>query len=299
MRRPLLLEDKAALAGWREHMDAEGLQVGFVPTMGKLHEGHLALMRLALSDPDCDRLLVSIYVNPTQFRPGEDFAGYPRQLEADLDLLAELGVAACFAPSDETIYPAGDSTRVSVEWGRGKLCDVSRPGHFDGVVAVVARLFNLIRPRLAVFGQKDAQQALILRRLVRDLHFPLRLRLGPTVRESDGLAMSSRNAYLDHGRREQATALFRALEDCRRALQAGERDPSILAETGRAALAEEPGLELEYFAVVDPDTLEPPERVPESGKLLVACAARLGDARLIDNHVFSIGEDGIHETLLF
>jgi pantoate--beta-alanine ligase len=299
VNRPLLLQDGVALTGWRERMDAEGLKVGFVPTMGKLHEGHLALMRLALADPDCDRLLVSIYVNPTQFRPGEDFDGYPRQLAADLDLLAGLGVAACFAPDDELVYPPGNSTQVSVDWGRGKLCDRSRPGHFDGVVAVVARLFNLVRPHMAVFGQKDAQQALVLQRLVCDLHFPLRLRLSPTVREADGLAMSSRNSYLDPEQRERATTLYRSLEASGRSLAEGERDPSLLAAAGLAALNAEPGLEPEYFAVVDPDTLEPPERIPDSGKLLVACAARLGGARLIDNHVFSIGEDGIHETLLF
>ncbi len=299
MRRPLLLEDAGALKGWRERMDVEGLGVGFVPTMGKLHEGHLSLMRLALSDPDCDRLLVSIYVNPAQFSPGEDFENYPRQLETDMELLTAEGVAACFAPTDALIYPPGHSTRVSVEWGRGKLCDLARPGHFDGVAAVVARLFNLVRPRLAVFGQKDAQQALTIQRLVRDLHFPLRLRLGPTAREPDGLALSSRNAYLDPGERERARTLYRALEDCRGMLEAGERDPAVLAAAGLATLRAESDIEVDYFEVVDPETLEPPGCVPESGKLLVACAARLGDARLIDNHVFIIGEDGIHETLLF
>ena len=299
MNRPLLLDTPAAMRGWRARMRDEGLRVGFVPTMGKLHEGHLSLMRQALTAEDCDRLIVSIYVNPTQFGAGEDYSRYPRELESDLGKLTEVGAAACFAPADGYVYPPGDATTVSVGWGLDKLCGARRPGHFDGVTNVVARLFNLVQPHMAVFGQKDAQQALIIRRLVETLHFPLRLELGPTMREADGLAISSRNAYLSAEGRQGATVLSRSLDACGQELNTGERDPHRLAAAGLARLAAVPGLEPEYFVVVDPATLETPDRLPVATPILVACAARLDGARLIDNHVYSIREDGAHETMLF
>lgn len=297
MTRPLLLGSVAELRAWRRVLCSEGLSLGFVPTMGALHEGHLDLARLALAHND--RLLVSIFVNPTQFAPGEDFAAYPRDLETDLAALAPLGPVACFAPAAETVYPPGDSTRVSVGWGLDALCGASRPGHFDGVTNVLARLFNLVEPDEAVFGQKDAQQALIVRRLVDSLHYSLRLRLAPTRREPDGLAMSSRNRYLAPAERAEATALIAALRAAGEALAAGERDPARLAAIGQARLAAAPGLRPEYFAVVDPETLAPPARVPEPGRLLIACAARLGRTRLIDNLAFAVTKDAVHETLLF
>lgn len=297
MSRPLLLTSVAELRAWRRVLRAEGLSLGFVPTMGALHEGHLDLARLALAHND--RLLVSIFVNPTQFAPGEDFAAYPRDLAADLAALAPLGPVACFAPAAQTVYPPGDSTRVSVGWGLDALCGASRPGHFDGVTNVLARLFNLVEPDEAVFGQKDAQQALIVRRLVDSLHYPLRLRLAPTRREPDGLAMSSRNRYLAPAERAEAVALIGALRAAGEALAGGERDPGRLAAIGRARLDAAPGLRPEYFAVVDPETLAPPPSVPEPGRLLIACAARLGRTRLIDNLAFAITKEAVHETLLF
>jgi len=295
--RPLLLRSVAELRAWRRVLRAEGLRLGFVPTMGALHEGHLDLARLALAQ--ADRLLVSIFVNPAQFAPGEDFAAYPRDLETDLAALAPLGPVACFVPAAETIYPPGDSTRVSVGWGLDVLCGASRPGHFDGVTNVLARLFNLVEPDEAIFGQKDAQQALIVKRLVDSLHFPLRLRLAPTRREADGLALSSRNRYLSPAERAQAIALNRALAAAGAALAAGERDPARLAAIGRDLLALAPGVAPEYFAVVDPETLAPPARVPEPGRLLIAGAVRLGRTRLIDNLVFAVTKEAVHETLLF
>ncbi|MCB1162437.1 pantoate--beta-alanine ligase [bacterium] len=297
MATPLLLDTVAALRTWRRGLRAEGASLAFVPTMGKLHEGHLDLMRLARKH--ADQLLVSVFVNPTQFGPGEDYAAYPRDLAADLAAMASLAPEACFAPAATAIYPPGDRTTVSVNWGLDRLCGATRPGHFDGVTNVLARLFNLVEPDTVILGQKDAQQALIVKRMVDALHWPLRLRLAPTRREPDGLAMSSRNAYLSAEQRAEAPALFAALEDAGAALRGGERDPLRLAKRGFARLAAAPGLSPEYFAAVDPSTLEPPARVPERGLLLVACAARLGPARLIDNHVFSLGEEGIHETLLF
>ncbi len=297
MSRPLLLRSPAELRAWRRVLSANGHRLGFVPTMGGLHEGHLDLARLALAHND--RLLVSIFVNPAQFGPQEDFAAYPRDLDADLALLASLGAVACFAPAAETVYPPGDRTTVSVGWGLDALCGASRPGHFDGVTNVLVRLFNLAQPDEAVFGQKDAQQALIVRRLVENLHFPLALRLAPTRREADGLAMSSRNRYLAPAERTQASALFAALTAAGEALRAGERDAQRLAAGGLARLAAAPGLVPEYFAVVDPATLAPPLRVPAAGTLLVACAARLGRTRLIDNLTFAIDGEAVHETLLF
>jgi len=296
VNRPLVLRSVAELRAWRRARRAEGQRLGFVPTMGGLHEGHLDLMRLALAHND--RLLVSIFVNPAQFGPQEDFAAYPRDLDTDLALLATLGPVACFAPAPETVYPPGDATTVSVGWGLDLLCGASRPGHFDGVTNVLARLFNLVEPDEAVFGQKDAQQALIVRRLVATLHYPLTLRLAPTRREADGLAMSSRNRYLAPAERAQAGALHAALSEAGQALRAGERDPARLAALGLARLAGAPGVAPEYFAVVDPATLRPPPG-PASGLLLVACAARLGPTRLIDNLTFAIAGETVHETLLF
>lgn len=296
MNRPLVLRSAAELRSWRRVLRGDSHRLGFVPTMGGLHEGHLDLMRLALAHND--RLLVSIFVNPTQFGPQEDFAAYPRDLEADLTRLASLGPVACFAPAAATVYPPGDATTVSVGWGLDALCGASRPGHFDGVTNVLARLFNLVEPDEAVFGQKDAQQALIVKRLVETLHFPLSLRLAPTRREADGLAMSSRNRYLAPAERAQAGALYAALAATGAALRAGERDAGRLAAAGLARLAAAPGLAPEYFAVVDPATLKPPAG-PASGLLLVACAVRLGATRLIDNLTFAIAGESVHETLLF
>ncbi len=272
---------------------AAGLSLGLVPTMGNLHEGHISLLRQALSE--CDRVIVSIFVNPTQFGPGEDFDAYPRSWDEDLAKLAEAGAHCVFAPTLAEVYPPGDSTRVAVNWGTDVLCGASRPGHFDGVTTVVAKLFTATLPDLAFFGQKDAQQALLIRRMVRTLLFPVTLRLGETRREPDGLAMSSRNAYLDAGDRARASSLFGALQAAGAALEAGERDPLALEDLGRELLSD---LAMEYFSVVDPDTLERPAKLAD-GLVLMACAVRLGGARLIDNHVYRIDEEGARPVLLF
>ncbi len=269
-------ELRAALAAPRR----EGRSIGLVPTMGSLHEGHLSLLRAARVE--CDVVVMSLFVNPTQFGPGEDFERYPRDEGRDAELAAEAGVDLVWAPPVEEVYPEGTSTRVEVGGLAEVLCgDPSRrgPEHFSGVATVVAKLFNAVQPDVAYFGQKDAQQVAVIRRMARDLDFPVRIEALPTVREPDGLAMSSRNAYLAPADRERATALSRAL----RAVEAGAQAGSLAAglEAGRRELAAA-GIEPEYLEARDPDDLTPVEEA--SGRpVLVAVAARVGAARLIDN----------------
>lgn len=292
-RGPEIIRAVADMQAWsRGHREA-GRRIGLVPTMGNLHEGHLSLARMAMSESD--RVVVSLFVNPTQFGPGEDYESYPRSWDEDLAKLRDLGVHYVFAPTVEELYPAGDSTRVTVNWGQDVLCGATRPGHFDGVTTVVAKLFNATIPDLAFFGQKDAQQALIIRRMVRTLAFPLVLRLGETVREADGLAKSSRNAYLNAGDRAKAQTLNLALSAVGSALEMGERNSAALENAGLAAFD---GLEPEYFSVLDPETLRATEHL-EDGLVLVACAVPLGAARLIDNHVYRIHGDRVEKALLF
>jgi len=255
-------------------------RIGFVPTMGALHEGHLALVRRAAELSD--RVIASVFVNPTQFGPGEDYDGYPRDPERDAALLAEAGCDLLFLPDVATVYPPGDATVVEVAGPPAEGLEAAgRPGHFRGVTAVVTRLFHLIGPEVAVFGEKDAQQLAVVRRLVRDLHFPVEIVAHPTVREPDGLAMSSRNAYLDAAERRAATALYRALAAARREIERGERDAARLRAAMRAVLAAEPLVEPEYAEVVDAETFRPLARA--RGRLVLPVAARVGRARLIDN----------------
>ncbi|MBM4020333.1 MAG: pantoate--beta-alanine ligase [Planctomycetes bacterium] len=256
-----------------------GLRIGLVPTMGALHEGHASLIRAARAE--CGWVAVSIFVNPTQFGPGEDFARYPRPLEADAALCRREGIDLVFAPSAAEMYPAGFATAVRVAGLSEKMCGAFRPGHFDGVCTVVAKLFALVQPDAAYFGEKDAQQLAIVRRMAADLNLPVEVRGCPTVREPDGLAMSSRNAYLSPGERRQALALPAALAEARRAMETGERDAARLAALVRQRLAAAKGVELQYVAVVDPDTLE--DLAIIGGQVLVALAARVGTTRLIDN----------------
>ncbi|MCP4548942.1 MAG: pantoate--beta-alanine ligase [bacterium] len=284
------------MQAWSESARSRGLRLGIVPTMGKLHEGHLSLVRVAASS--CDRVLVSIFVNPTQFGPGEDYEKYPRCLEADLNALAGEGVSVCFAPSVAEMYPHGQADNLTVEWGKKALCGAGRPGHFDGVTSVVSRLYNAMQPHVAVYGQKDAQQALIIRRMTESMLFPVKTVLGAIVRERDGLAMSSRNIYLDPAERERALTLSRALTRVGESLRAGERDPGRLQSIGNGALSGIDGVEPEYFVVVDPATLAPHENKVD-GLLLIACAAKLGKTRLIDNHVYRIQGDDVRESMLF
>jgi pantoate--beta-alanine ligase len=256
-----------------------GRRLGFVPTMGALHEGHLSLVRAAKAS--CDVAAASIFVNPTQFGPNEDLARYPRSFERDCDMLEREGVELVFAPTVEEMYPAGAVTWVTVEGLSDRLDGRSRPGHFRGVTTVVAKLFHIVEPDAAFFGQKDAAQIAIVRRMVRDLNLPVEIVACPIVREADGLAMSSRNAYLDPGQRKQALVLHRSLERVRDLVQAGERDAGRMVAAGRGEFAGESMVRLDYFEIVNPDTLDPVEDV--SGGALVAAAASVGGTRLIDN----------------
>src|SRR6266478_4581146 len=258
-----------------------GKRLGFVPTMGALHEGHLSLVRATRASYDV--VAASIFVNPTQFGPTEDLAKYPRTFERDRELLEKEGVELLFAPSVEEMYPPGAMTWITVEELSGKLDGRSRPGHFRGVTTVVAKLFHIIEPDAAFFGQKDAAQVAIIRRLVRDLNMPVEIVACPIVREPGGLAMSSRNAYLDADQRQQALVLHRALSEVQQRFDQGERCVARLIEPGKQVLQREAALRLDYLEVVNPDTLEPVESVAQ--RALVAVAAYVGPTRLIDNVV--------------
>ena len=247
--------------------------------MGALHEGHLSLVRAAKAR--CDSVAVSIFVNPTQFGPAEDLAKYPRQFDEDRRLLEKEGVEILFAPSVEEIYPQGTVTWVLVDGLSEKLDGRSRPGHFRGVTTIVAKLFHIVEPEIAFFGQKDAAQLAVIRRMVRDLNFPVEIVACPIVREADGLAMSSRNAYLNREERVRALVLQRALGAAEQKFHAGERRAAQLIAAGTEVFAREPQVELDYFAIVDPETLDPVELI--SREVLVAVAAYVGSTRLIDN----------------
>lgn|SRR5208282_1631296 len=260
-----------------------GKRLGFVATMGALHEGHLSLVRAAKAS--CDLVAASIFVNPTQFGPAEDLQKYPRTFERDCELLAREGVELLFAPSVEEMYPAGAVTWVTVDELSEKLDGRSRPGHFRGVTTVVAKLFHIVEPDAAFFGQKDAAQVAIIRRMVRDLNFPVQIVACPIVREPDGLAMSSRNAYLDPQQRQQALVLHRSLVTVKQRWEAGERDCVKLAAAGRAEFVREDSVTLDYLEIVDPESLEPVDKAHEGA--LVAVAAFVGPTRLIDNVVLA------------
>src|ERR1700678_1672607 len=256
-----------------------GRRLGFVPTMGALHEGHLSLV--GAGKASCDVVAASIFVNPTQFGPGEDLAKYPRNFERDRELLEKQGVALLFAPSVEEMYPAGAVTWVDVEGLSGKLDGLSRPGHFRGVATVVAKLFHAVEPDAAFFGRKDAAQIAVIRRMVRDLNFPVEIAACPIMREADGLAMSSRNAYLDLAQRKQALVLYRSLMYVKSLWDAGERSAEKLMSAGREEIAREKLVRLDYFEIVDPENLEGVLDVGSGA--LVAVAAFVGTTRLIDN----------------
>jgi pantoate--beta-alanine ligase len=256
-----------------------GKTVGLVPTMGALHEGHASLIRQARAATGY--VVVTIFVNPTQFGPHEDLTRYPRPLETDLATCAACGADLAFVPSVETIYPPGFRTFVEVTGLQDVLEGASRPGHFRGVATVVLKLFNMVQPDVAWFGQKDGQQVRIIRQLVRDLDVPVEIRVGPTVREADGLALSSRNQYLDATARRHAPVLAAALEAARARITAGERDAAVIGRAMGDRIAATPGAVLDYAAVVDADTLQPVTRL--QGPILLAIAVRFGSTRLIDN----------------
>ena len=261
-------------------MRRDGRRVGLVPTMGALHEGHLSLVQAARAATDT--VAASIFVNPTQFGPNEDLVKYPRSFERDCELLEREGVSFVFAPSVEEMYPAGTVTWVVVEELSGKLDGRSRPGHFRGVTTVVAKLFHIVEPDVAFFGQKDAAQVAIIRRMVRDLNWAVEIVTCPIVREADGLAMSSRNAYLDAEQRKQALVLHQSLRRVEELVQAGKHDAARLAAAGREEISRS-SVRLDYFAIVNPDTLDPVADVSQGA--LVAVAAYVGSTRLIDNLV--------------
>lgn len=258
---------------------ARGLKVGFVPTMGALHEGHASLVRQAVAE--CGFVVVSIFVNPLQFGPTEDYDRYPRTLDEDVSLLREIGAHAVFAPSVSEMYPEPQRTFVDVEEVSEGLCGASRPGHFRGVATVVTKLFNIVAPDVAYFGQKDAQQAAVIRRMVRDLAMPIEIRVGATVREDDGLALSSRNAYLSAEERKAAPVLYRALQRGKQLIEAGERDAARVRSAMMELIASEPLARLDYCEVVDAESLSQVSYI--EGDVLLAVAAYFGATRLIDN----------------
>jgi len=262
--------------GWRQ----VGETIALVPTMGGLHQGHMSLVQLAAGQ--ADRVVISVYVNPTQFGPAEDFDSYPRTLENDRRRLSRAGVDVMFAPDDDEMYPYGQEamTLVTVPGLSTILCGNERAGHFDGVTSVVSRLFNIVQPDVAVFGQKDYQQLAIIRHMVDDMRFPVRVVAAPTHREKDGLAMSSRNRYLNESERAMAPALHSSLDVCRKRILEGERDFASLEADGAAHL-EAGGLQPEYFSIRRSHDLSIPEATDES--LVVLAAVRVGTTRLIDN----------------
>ncbi|MBU8920854.1 MAG: pantoate--beta-alanine ligase [Bacteroidales bacterium] len=271
----------------------KGLSVGLVPTMGALHEGHESLVRMSLDETDFT--VVSIFVNPVQFGSDEDLATYPRSLDDDTLILEKLGVDLLFAPEVTSIYSGEEATEFRVEGLGDRLCGATRPGHFQGVLLVVAKLFNMVRPDFAFFGQKDAQQAVIIQRMVADLDFPVRIRLGHTVRESDGLAMSSRNAHLNGNERKSAVALSRGLRLAFEKAKGGERDAGVIMDVVRSSM-ESGGFDVDYCEVVSGMDLKRLERL--EGTVLFAAAGRLGKTRLIDNISLRIKGESVTEAVL-
>jgi pantoate--beta-alanine ligase len=276
-----IFETIDAMRGASRTHTRSGKRLGLVPTMGALHAGHLSLVRAAKAK--CDVVAASIFVNPTQFGPNEDFSKYPRTFEHDCDFLKKEGVDLLFAPPVEEMYPTGAATYVLVEGLSDKLCGKSRPGHFRGVTTIVSKLFNIVEPDAAFFGQKDAAQVAIIRRMVHDLNMPVEIVACPIVRELDGLAMSSRNAYLDPQQRKAALVLSRALQQIQSIFTQGERDAFALIKAGKSIFAEEPSVKMDYLEIVDPENLRPVEKI--HAPALIAVAAYLGTTRLIDNLV--------------
>ena len=279
-----IINRKARMASLTRKLRRENKTIGLVPTMGALHAGHLSLVQEARQM--CDIVIVSIFVNPTQFGKNEDFDKYPRDLTTDAAMLAEYQADYVFAPTAAEIYPSGFSTYVWVEGFSETLEGEIRPGHFRGVATVVAILLNTIRPDFAFFGQKDAQQSIIIKRLTKDLGFETEIVIMPIIREESGLAMSSRNAFLSLEERQAAAVIFRSLKDAKIAVREGERNASILAQIVSDRINSEPLANLDYVAVVDAETLEPVEKVDDR-EILIAVAARFGKTRLIDNTILN------------
>jgi pantoate--beta-alanine ligase len=256
-----------------------GRTIGFVPTMGYLHDGHLSLMRVAKGRSDT--LVVSLFVNPTQFGPKEDFKKYPRDLRKDTRLLKEIGCDYLFCPEIKDIYPESYDTYVEVNNLTRVLEGEARPHHFKGVTTIVAKLFNIVQPDLAVFGQKDFQQAVVIKKMVKDLNFPVRIIVAPTVREKSGLAMSSRNLYLSDEEKKQAVVLYQSLNLAKRMIESGEGNSQKIKDKMRELILKRPRAKIDYIAISDSETLEPLKSL--KGDVLISLAARIGNTRLIDN----------------
>lgn len=281
-----LVTDIAPLRDAVAEARRRGRTIGLVPTMGALHRGHLSLIEAARAETGF--IVVSIFVNPTQFGPNEDLNRYPRPLERDLELCGAAGVDLVFHPRPEVMYPPDYRTFVEVTGLQDVLCGASRPGHFRGVATVVLKLFNLVQPDRAYFGQKDAQQVRIIQQMVRDLNVPVDVRVCPIVREADGLALSSRNDYLEAEERRRATVLYRALTEARQRIEAGERDAAAVRQAMVEQIASVAGAVLDYAAVVDADTLQAPVQIVAERPVLLALAVRFGGTRLIDNLLISL-----------
>lgn len=288
-----IIRSLTAMTAWSERLRREGVTIGFVPTMGALHVGHRALIRAARLR--CDALVVSIFVNPTQFGPTEDLARYPRTLESDRVMCREEGVDVCFEPSATAMYPEGFQTAVTVPAVSQRWEGETRPHHFSGVATVVTKLFGIVRPHLALFGQKDFQQAALVRRLVEDLNLGVEIIVRPTVRELDGLAMSSRNVYLSSEERIIASTLYKSLRAGAEAIRKGTIDASAVQAMMTTVIGQEPALTIDYLAVCDPRTLEPLSTV--SSKAVLLGAVRLGFVRLIDNLIVTALPNRSQRTL--
>ena len=281
MPKPHIITAAAAINEYSQRARRDGLPVGFVPTMGALHDGHLSLMQRARTEND--RVIVSIFVNPAQFGPNEDFNSYDLDLDGDVEKCDTMGVDAVFAPPTEEIYTPDACTYVDQTALTDTLCGASRPGHFRGVLTVVAKLFNIIAPHNAYFGQKDYQQFVVLKKMVADLNIPVEMKMCSIVREPDGLAMSSRNAYLSRHERRDALCLFNALSAARARFDDGERNASILCTLMREHVQSVPSTEIDYVAIVHPETLQQLDTI--EGSAVAALAVQMGKARLIDNMI--------------
>ncbi|UCE05786.1 MAG: pantoate--beta-alanine ligase [bacterium] len=267
-----------------DRLRMQGKKIGFVPTMGYLHEGHLSLVREA--NKRSDIVVMSIFVNPTQFDPTEDFEDYPRDFNRDVKLAQSAGCDIIFYPDANEVYPEPYLTYVEVEKITKVLCGVSRQTHFRGVTTIVAELFNIVKPHLAVFGQKDAQQAIVIKRMVKDLNFDIEIIVAPIVREQDGLAMSSRNTYLSKGQRAQAGVLYQSLMAAKKMIEAGERNATIIKNRMREMIEHQPDAVIDYIEIVDTTNLESQSEL--SGEILIALAVKVGSPRLIDNVIVRI-----------
>ncbi|MHC4456238.1 MAG: pantoate--beta-alanine ligase [Planctomycetota bacterium] len=258
---------------------SQGKKIGLVPTMGALHIAHISLIEAAAKA--CDFVVVSIFVNPTQFGPAEDFEKYPRPIEADLEICKKAGVDVVFAPTTEQMYPQENLTWVNVEKLTEQLCGKFRPAHFYGVATVCAKLFNIVEPDIAFFGQKDGQQAIVIKRMVADLNMPLEIVVCPTIREPDGLAVSSRNRYLTEQQKKDATLIYKSLQKCEKLIADGVTDSKTIINRMRKILQKAPSIKIEYISIVDAQTVQPLDQI--AGKVMAAVAVKIGEARLIDN----------------